>query len=152
MQRGSLLQEPVLEFMIYDTLDDAREDQKLIYKESTDPDSDFYAVLQGRPGLFIRPVRMESGSADFSDANWVIIERNSATDELQGSVTMFHTYDDLGNVPKDILLQLHKMSPNLLLARFTPDSSYTTFKTKQIAQPILTSLRAYILKSEQKEQ
>jgi hypothetical protein len=94
--------------------------------------------------IFIRPAIFESPlPVNMDCAAWVVIELDPMSADEKTALAMFHVYDDLGNVPGEVIMHLKKRSPRFLLAMYESNIGFTS-QAFDYAGPILRSLQTYI--------
>jgi hypothetical protein len=138
---------PQVQFTIWDTWEEAMEERASLLEACSWETSEVDHSSPYTPeSMFIRPVAMESGDPLFDDAEWVVIELDPRADDEQKVLAMFHTYDNLGNIPGHVIMQLRKRSPHFLLASYDHSDVGFTFGAIDLARPVLCALRAFITK------
>jgi hypothetical protein len=142
---GSKAETPNVEFVMCKTFEEAMETRKETVEESWEDACLDENLAPIKPeDVFIRPVVVDSGSPDFSDAEWVVIEIDSTAHDEQLALSMFHSYNSLGSVPAEILMRLCKGSPRFLLAYYVADVTGFTLGAFELAAPILRNLQILI--------
>ena len=142
---------PNVEFILCESWSEAMEERKCVIEDSwRDAEEsqlcDLWVPLKPEE-VFVRPVILESGNPDFTDAEWVVIELNPSARDEQNTLENFHSYNSLGSVPANILERLHKRSPYFLLASYHGMDVGFTAGAFEMAFPILRNLQIFIAKS-----